>query len=62
MVMQTLQRLDPRGYFRPNAPRSLRTVSWPDFAISMAITDPVSGRIKIRPSAATGYPAISRVD
>jgi len=48
---------------RRNVPRSFPAAMRPDSAISRwQQTDLVPGQIKIRPSAATGYPAISRVD
>jgi hypothetical protein len=60
-VEKILRTLAP-ATIRRNVPRRLAAMQ-PDSAISRwQQTDLVPGQIKIRPSAATGYPAISRVD
>jgi hypothetical protein len=62
MVMQTLRRLDPRGYFAETCRAAFALCRGRTSPFRWRQADLVSGRIKIRPSAATGYPAISRVD
>jgi hypothetical protein len=61
-VVETLRKASARDC-SPNVPRSLLAAIRPDSAIfAMATNRSCPGQIKIRPSAATGYPAISRVD
>jgi hypothetical protein len=61
-VVETLRKPAP-ATIRRNMPRSFLAAMRPDPAIfAMATNRSCPGQIKIRPSAATGYPAISRVD
>jgi hypothetical protein len=61
-MVETSRKQSARGY-SPELPRSSLAAMQPDSAIfAMAANRSCPGQIKIRPSAATGYPAISRVD
>jgi hypothetical protein len=61
-VVETLRKASARNYSPERAaqPSGCNAAGFRHFA--MATNRSCPGQIKIRPSAATGYPAISRVD
>jgi len=61
MMVQTLRKLEP-ATIRRNVPCRLLAAMRPDSAISDGDERSCPGQIDMWPSAATGYPAISRVE
>jgi hypothetical protein len=57
-----LQKISLTAHDRTTGYSGFLYVERPNSTMTMAMRRSFSGQIEIRPSAATGYPAISRVD